>query len=499
MSAAEPADGLLSAGEAPLEAEIDVHDASRFEWRVAVPVPESGRLEYSVEAEFELPSGSVSARSPWDQLEGFTRLDRPQAAAPSGGAETAESVRQRVLSFQQMLKRAREGVGRHCRLVFSPESRAKDEEAARFLTNWLDAAITALATARAQLAALPEDAAEVRRERALADEFASVRLLDFLAEARAATDASLRPAAEEDDRFAPLLEAVDGRLAKSLDAELNYRRGKGYLIADADSPASLERYVERGGLLKKHFEAALFLDRESYRIDDRLHIWFTAPAAILAGAFAFALQLYIMNTSNARNPSWSLVGLFLLMGGTYAIRERVKEIARAWLTGRVYRFYAQRVVRGRLPAERAPQRPLVMEAREWCNETVSARPDPVDPESGAARRATLVDHVHRGFIEARPELAAAGARRIRQIFRYDLSPLFPRLQDPVKRVPVLDAATGRSRFVDAPRRYQIPIEVVLKAGGERREVRASIVVDKQGIVRVEAGSDVNLETLVPRR
>jgi hypothetical protein len=35
--------------------------------------------------------------------------------------------------------------------------------------------------------------------------------------------------------------------------------------------------------------------------------------------------------------------------------------------------------------------------------------------------------VHRGIIAPQPELAAAGVRNVRQLFRYDLTPLCPTL------------------------------------------------------------------------
>jgi hypothetical protein len=480
--------------------EVGVHDISRFEWRVGIPVPSHGRSEYTVDAEFELPSNAVSSRSPWDQLQGLTRLEGIHSIpASSSAAETTEAVRRRVLALQQMLRRAKEGVIRHCRLVFEPEGKNKNEEAVQFLSTWLDTALRALTVARAHLTEGKEgDSPEVRRERELADEYISVGWLDFLAETRATLETTLCPLADEDERFSSLWTSVDERLARALDAELCYRRSKGYPIADAASPPSLETYVERSGWLKKHFQALLVLDREVVQVDDRVRVWFAVFAAVLAGACAFALQLAFV-PYRVTGPMWSLIGLALIMGGTYAMRERIKELARAWLTGRVYRFYAQRVVRCRLPTGTTPTRDIVAEAREWCNEMTTARPDPVDPEGGASRRATLVNHVHRGFVRSHPQLALARVGSIRQIFRYDLSPMFPTLHDPVKRIPVLDPETGRSRFVDAPRRYQIPFRVRVKWEGHWRELGATIVMDKQGIVRMEREPRIRPATLAPAR
>ena len=332
---------------------------SRFEWRVAVPLPVHEYLNYTVQADFELPSISTLSPSPWDQLQGFTRREEPQVVGASADSDaTVHLIRQQVLVLEQMLQRARQGVLRHCRLVCEhPGGRVAVES----LITWLDTAFRALAAARARaVAGKSTDSAELERERILADEFISVRLIDFVADAEAMVDETLLAVAAVDVRFRPSLLVVDEHLVRALDTELNYRKVKGYPIADADSPSSLEQFVERSGRLKKHFEAELALHREAYPVDERLHIWFTCLAALIGGA-----------------------------------------------------------------------------AREWCNETTTSRPDPLNPESGATLRVTLVNHVHRGAIAPQPQLAAAGVRHVRQLFRLSVAgwPPYSRAPAPWRHRP----------------------------------------------------------------
>jgi hypothetical protein len=263
--------------------ELEAHDVSRFEWCVAVPLPSHEPLKYTVQAEFELPSISISSPSPWDQLQGFTRLEEPRMVSASGDNATVNLLRRQVLVLQQMLQRARQGVLRHCRLVCEQPG---DEAAVESLITWLNTAFRALATARARaVASKANDSAEIVRERLLADEFISVRLIDFVADAEAMADETLLVIAAVDVRFRPSLDVVDEHLVRALNAELKYRESKGYLIADADSPTSLEQFVERSGRLKKHFEAVLALDREAYR--GFLHIpakRFNSGITLLKGA-----------------------------------------------------------------------------------------------------------------------------------------------------------------------------------------------------------------------
>jgi hypothetical protein len=478
-----PAPTLDATSERALVA-LAIRDAARFEWSVSLPLPEHDPLSYELGCRFELP-WTGSRRSPWDQLEGHTRLEGPSRIATSEDT-TIDALRQRVLALVALLRRTRDGFTRHCRAV-AEGGLGDDLPPPEFLTVWLDAAISAIADARASVTKpTPSDSPQIARERALADELASVRLLDWLADAQCATDATVRGTRAPSTAVATALAAVDGRLTRALDAEVAYRAAKGFPGADPDSPEMLERYVERSGRLKKHFQELLVLDRDVHHVNERVQQWLTSAAALFAGALYFLMQIVL-----ARFGTWThslgagLAFLALLGGLTYAIRDRLKEVGRVWLTGKVYRYHAQRIVRSHVSGDRLAARDVVVEAREWLNETSVRRPDPLNPESGAVMRLTLVEHLHHGRVLPSATLTASGVRRVNQVFRYDLSPLFPSLQDVVKAVPVVDPTTHRARFVDAPRRYQIPMRVVLTIGEQQEEHAAMLVIDKHGIVRLD--------------
>ena len=475
-----------SVGEGALIS-LGIRDASRFEWSVSLPLPtQRSPLTYELDCQFELP-WTGSRQSPWDQLQGVTRLEGLRTIGTSEDT-TINALRQRALALVALLQRTREGFARHCAALAAGQLHGEFEPH-QFLTVWLDAALAALADARVGVSRPnASDSPEIARERALADEFVSVRLLDWLADAQCATDATMR---RIHDQQTPVvvsaLATVNERLMAALDSEIAYRDSRGFPRADPDSPRMLERYVERSGRLKKHFQELLVLERDVRHVNERVQQWLTSAAALFAGALYFVMQLVL-----ARFPgSWShgvgagLALLALLGGLTYAIRDRLKELGRAWLTGKVYRYHAQRIVRSRVSGDRLSTRDVVVEAQEWCNETSLKQPDPLNPESGAVMRLTLVEHLHRGRVMAQAALTSSGVRRVKQIFRYDLSPLFPTLQDVVKSVPVVDPKSHHARFVDAPRRYQVPVRLVLTIDGIREERAETLVIDKQGIVRLD--------------
>ena len=462
--------------------DVRVHDASHFEWAITLPLSSKG-LRYEIETEFELPFGFVSSASPWERLRAFTRLT---GAAPFVDTQnvTVDALRAGVLNIAQTLQSARTGFTRRCLSADLPGS----------LDAWLEASLITIVQSRTRLI-MPSDSdpSQLTKERSLSDEFISVKLLTFLADAREILETSGNAELRE----------VDRRLESTLEEEVRYRRSKGYPLADPEIPLTLEAYVERMGRLKKHFQDVLEFERNTYLLDERVSWWVTSFAALVAGALAFALQLALSKQQSSWSAQWgSGVILFSLIAGiSYAAKDRFKEISRAWLTGKVYRFYAQRVVRCRAPNSLQRVQPLVVSAREWCNETTSTRPDPLNPESGASLQVTLVHHIHKGHILPDAALAVEGIHQMKHVFRYDLAVFFPRLRSPLKRIPVFNSVTGRSSFVDAPRRYQIPIHIGLKVEGHARQLAAQIILDRQGLRRVDPVQKMDAQKLnrVPDR
>ena len=76
-------------------------------------------------------------------------------------------------------------------------------------------------------------------------------------------------------------------------------------------------------------------------------------------------------------------------------------------------------------------------------------------------------------------------RRVKHVFRYDLSPMFGRLDDAMKPVPVLDEASRKVRFIDAPRCYRVPIRVRVECGGHTHEEQSTLVLHKRGLERLD--------------
>ncbi len=470
------------------EVRIGVHDASRMEWSVSLPMPTDVDLAYSIEVALDIPSNAFARHSPWNQLQSFTRLDASEDR--SNHHQTIDALRRGALAAVDRLGRASDGFARHAMLA--RESWVPELE--KGLSLWLDVAIRTVRDVREKLVKDEEsDPPEVSRERALVDEYLSVRLLEMLAGVERALETLVReaiPARREE--LAPVVTALEEKIAAALSAEIAHRLARKYIYADAASVEALERYLDRASQLKKHFQEVLFLEPEVYELADKVHHWAAGFAALFASTWAFAWQIALLNhkpTAGSKIGS-GLVMLAVIGGLVYVAKDRIKELGRTWIAGNVHRFYAQRVARFRAPKRRLPKRDIIVSARESFDQVTSSRPDPLNPESGAELHGTLLRYMHKGTVHPCAALSASGVRRVKHVFRYDFSPLFARLDDAVKKVPVLEEGGRRVRFVDAPRCYRLPVKLAVKSQGHTWSESGTLVLHKRGLDRIEYGPRV---------
>jgi hypothetical protein len=252
-------------------------------------------------------------------------------------------------------------------------------------------------------------------------------------------------------------------------------------MAEPVNALQLERLLARTRWLKRHFERVLFLDVESYQVVSRLSGWFSALAAMLAYLWFLLWQFALERHPAAIGSGAAAVAMITAVA--YASRERLKEVGRNWLSGRVQRLFAQRVTRYRLPGKpRSRSALVVVSARESFSQSSEHKPD---PECGATHDVTLLRFAHRGAVFTPPRFDGATARQVRFVYRLDLSALFPRLHDAVRGFASLDPRSGAIVIVDVPRNYELPLRANLRwQGGDDGAVR-TLVLNKNGLVRID--------------
>ena len=481
-----------SADVQPIDIRLEVHDASRFEWTVAIPLPEKNDAEYELVAELEVPANVFAQHVPWERLQSWTRLDRPTGALAPGEAVTTDELRRVAIGVAQRISRGGDRFARECRLAASLTNLTRHTHAASSepslarLRKILSDVCRRVVDARRSLDSAESGA--LTRERPLVDEYLSVRILEMLT----ASDKTLSLVENSEagiELGKPLVE-LRATLNDAMLQELSHRNDSGYIKAAADSVTSVDAYVARASRLKKHFQEVLFLEPEIVEVAKRANHWGAAIAALTASTWAFGVQLLLLRgTLMEATVGSGLAVAAVAAGVVYATKDRLKEIGRNWISGKLQRIYAQRVARWRAPARMMPGRDVIVTARESFDQKLVQRPDPLNPDSGVGVPVTIIRFTHRGTVASSKVLSENGISRIKHVFRYDLSALLPRLDDAVKRIPVLE--NGVVRFAEAHKTYRVPVSVSVIGQGASVQRNACLILQKRGLERLEEDGDVD--------
>jgi hypothetical protein len=441
-------------------------DGARLEWVVLADIPESGESRYEVEFALEVPATLAGPEDVWARTQIFTRLRSPsEEGAPELAVQDVDGLRRDALGIAHRLKLLRDDFARGL------DSRADPT----LLDDVIERAGEIVSYARASVprgAARERLPGDVRHELELADEFLSVRLLDFCAGIEKLCDRDLLPA------DSPARVANTALLRR----ELEVRRERGWMIPTADGRAELSRYLARAGRLKAHFQNVLYLDAEAEMTDSRLRNWTAVVAACLAAAFWLGFTLLPIGPDAKVKIG---IGTFsVLFAISYALKDRIKELVRLWLLGELVRRYGQRAVTLRVPERLDPRRPVLVETRETFNARFVAVPDALHEGLGRTQRALSLVFKMATRVHAAPGVAKHGMHRLKHVFRYDLSGICARLGDMHRAVPVLDG--DDISLVAVQKEAWVPVRLTVRgADGEQRELRRDLVLTRSGVARIE--------------
>jgi hypothetical protein len=473
---------------------IGVHDASRVEWVVSVPLRAAEAYKYSVEFTAEIPAHLHSAHDVWEHHQELARLQSPdleELRTVRPAETTIDDVRRTTVAVAHQLKMVQDRAKRLCRSANSLSLPSPDLSVGGRLEGLVADGVALVHRGRSDVSGAglsgPARDAQLSRERQLADEFLSTKLIDFLATVEKVIDEVL---IGDQVRFSDEYQEIAARLheclAGALEKEMGYRAQRSYVNPRADRPQELERFLERASHLKKHFQEVLFLELETELVDNRVRNWVAILMAALASTiYFFGMLAFLPNAAGATAAGISLWTGAAIAAMLYAFKDRVKEIGRQWLGARLTRHLGSRLVKLRIPERLVPGNQVVVEARENFVTQCELRDDDLNPDAGRTRRAVILRYTKQAVARGSVELEAKGVHSLKHVFRFDLSTVFPRLDDPIKRVPVLDPAQRRVRFVEAPRCYRFPVKARVCSADGVVERQAVVVVHKQGIDRIE--------------
>lgn len=469
---------------------LGVHDASRVEWIAEFPLPDQGAEELELEFTADIPVHIWTDHDHWEHLQLLARLTSPDEDAHGGlyPPTSVDELRRATLGAVHRFKTAGRTIEREISSAGTlPSQEPRGPVADQLLTS-IDGALGELHTARERLVkGVDGEPAKVTHERGLAAEFLSNHALDFLSSVQHSLDDRLRIASSKtDDAQLELSRTLHTRLAEALSKEWAYRELRGFISPSGLDPMELERYVTRASMLKKHFQEVLFLQLETARVDKQFRSWYAVIAALFAGVWAYPLRYVLTGSSSGvAEVSWGLGTTLTVLVVMYAIRDHIKETVRNWLTNRIANGYAGRLTNLRAPARLLGKPARLARVRESISAQPEERPDPLSPDLTSTRPVMALRYQLKGSIHGDPRLARHGLDRARLVFRYDLSPVFARLDDSVKRVPILAGEGNALRFAEAPRCYRLPVQLTMRYQGLVICEKAELVTHKLGLDRLD--------------
>ncbi len=480
---------------------VTVHDATRFEWRIRIPIDAAGPMSFSSVTEFELPSDRLPVSAGWDHMQTFARIDRaaqvpsaPGSVRPAplgkksselrpgkrdGATRPAEEtpMLDELLWASERLDRVASGADRHLSHLSAQISEEEIRVHAASLLAWVRVAEQALDRYHAASDAARNVHSNPKSAWNLADEYISAITLKVLGSIASRAIALHR--GKDCD-----LGRVLARVETLLRAESEWRAAHHLPLLDGKG-RSTESFMARYSQLKKHFQRRSYVEVVHWDVAQRLHNWASAAVALVASFWALAWQLFFLDQlSTTAGRVGSTLALLAVLGGlVYVIKDRIKDIGRVWIARAVSRYFAQRITEWRMGSKTGDQAHLKLgRAKETLERVRGTRNDPLNPDGGDDFPFVSVRFTQTGKLEKDAVRALSGTT-LQLIFRFDVSTMLPWLHD--AKLP-LAVVTGKGlEVINARRSYRIPFTSDLKLRHQHFTLRATLIVNKQGLKRIE--------------
>lgn len=284
-----------------------------------------------------------------------------------------------------------------------------------------------------------------------------------------------------------VFDTYKSRLLEFVGTEITYRSENSYPSVP-DEKGSNEVLVFRKSVLKKFFESVLFLgvrtEREGTLMEQSVYALAAGLSMIFATTIAFLFQRTYGNLT---------LPVFVALVVSYMFKDRIKELLRLFLNTKVRRLFFDR--RQRIFAD-----PLASERIGVCRESFDFVKDKRLPANiWRLRSRDHLTEIENGWVgetvvlyRKRIALLPGWFKRtasdyridgINDILRVNLSKFLLRMDEP--RKPLWINTGSEYHAITGDRVYHINLVVQCRSGESRNEQRFRIVMNKEGIQRIE--------------
>ncbi len=167
--------------------------------------------------------------------------------------------------------------------------------------------------------------------------------------------------------FPELYNQISPMLMEHIRSETEYRKSKGYQVAESRGEEEIRELIYRRGTLKKLFESQLFLatrkKKDGFIAEQLIYSIAAGFAMIFATGIAFAFQQKYGNFT---------IPLFVALVISYMLKDRIKELTRYYFAGKLKKIFFDHKTRISVTPEKSVG---------WCKESfdfVSAEKVPAD-------------------------------------------------------------------------------------------------------------------------
>jgi hypothetical protein len=287
--------------------------------------------------------------------------------------------------------------------------------------------------------------------------------------------------------YSARLHAVLGRHAN---AECAYREEQGFLNLDSSSLARAEYFAYRKALLKKAIHQALYVSTQKLSTDRYVRNATGMVAAGLAATWAVAAQLPLRQQGLSPTMQLLLFGIPIV---AYVAKDRIKELTREWLTGKLQDF-DQDVALSAEALDSAGLAEVKGRLRERMKFTAAAAvPREVIALRASVRTVAGTDVQAESVLTYRRRLTLERVRSwpeqklgIRQIIRFNLRHFLTRLDEPEQAVPHYSPREAVFVATTVPKVYHLNLICRIESPGKPPQLmRWRLVLNKDGLARVE--------------
>ena len=418
--------------------------------------------------EFLLRDIADRKKSPFIHLEdSFNAL----AASPTRG--NAREYEHQIKMFSSILKSSLRDHREH--IIRNIETEDRDY----LISNYLRSSRDILANYRSlrHIIAVPTVSRELFSLYLLGDEFISnlIEQHTFLL-------------ADEIRKLFPELSRQTGPMLMDLiRGEIDYRKSKGFPVADSHGEEEIRELIYRRGALKKLFESQLFLatrkKKDGFIAEQLIYSIAAGFAMIFATGIAFAFQQKYGNFT---------IPLFVALVVSYMLKDRIKELTRYYFAGKLKKIFFDHKTGISVTPEKSVG---------WCKESfdfVSAEKVPADILRKRNKSLALEAQSARGWEKVvlyrklmkldRPSLDGIFTHftitGVNDIIRFNVSNFIHNMDNP--EIPFRTLTDDGYEELDGQKVYYLTFVIDLKYDGENQLTLYRVTFNRSGILKVDS-------------